>query len=148
MAQAQAPIPGPMEWPRGILKANIARDNIVSPDNKAIERVKEFLKIQDSGDRIKALDEIIDDLGLNLLALQLAHSRDNNLIKEFLERIKETKHWRQIFHTLVLKLTCNDDWNTLGTVLELGKDLGPVYDGDNPIKIASAQVSFPLHIFS
>ena len=145
---AQAPIPGPMEWPRGILKANIARDNIVSPDNKAIERVKEFLKIQDSGDRIKALDEIIDALGLNLLALQLAHSRDNNLIKEFLERIKETKHWRQIFHTLVLKLTCNDDWNTLGTVLEHGKDLKLGYGGDNPIKIASAQVSFPLHIFS
>ena len=142
------PLAVPLAWPGGILKAKIARDNIVSPDNKAIERVKEFLKIQDSGDRIKALDEIIDDLGLNLLSLQLAHSRDNNLIKEFLERIKETKHWRQIFHTLVLKLTCNDDCNTLGTVLELGKDLEPGYDGDNPIKIASAQVSFPLHIFS
>ena len=78
-------------------KAIVNRENFVSHNDKAIKIVEELLE---SKDRIKeSLDRITSDLGeiedtekkkslLNSLVLQLAHSRNNNLIEKFLEHIK------------------------------------------------------------
>ena len=133
-------------------KAKVKRENFVSHNDKAINIVEELLR---SKDRIKeSFDSITTALGeieatekkdsfLNSLVLQLAHSRDNNRIVKFLEYMEGTEHWRKAFHALVLKLTCNDDWHTLDTVLHYGKarKLSPkIPPGGNPIAIASEQV--------
>ena len=134
-------------------KAKVNREHFVSHNEKAVKLVEDLLNSKNSKGRIKesldnihtALDEIENNEPesslLNLLVLRLAHSRDNTLIKKFLEELKGTEHRTKLFHALVLKLTCNDDWNTLESVLESGKDLRPGYNGENPIAIASAQVS-------
>ena len=125
----------------------------MSHNDKAIDIVEELTR---SKDRIKEyLDKITAALGkiedtekkysfLKSLVLQMAHSRDNNLIEKFLEHIEGTEHWRKAFHALVLKLTCYDDWHTLDTVLHYGKERKLIPDippGGNPIAIASEQVS-------
>ena len=76
--------------------------------------------------------------------LRILEHRANNLIEKFLEHIEGTEHLRKVFHALVLKLTCYDDWHTLDTVLHYGKErkLTPeIPPGGNPIAIASEQVS-------
>ena len=134
-------------------RAKVKRINFVSHNDKAINIVEELLRskdrIKESLDKItKAVGEFEDtekkDSFLNSLVLQLAHSRDNNLIEKFLEHIEGTEHLRKVFHALVLKLTCYDDWHTLDTVLHYGKErkLTPeIPPGGNPIAIASEQVS-------
>ena len=132
------------------LSAKENREHVVSRNDKAT--VEALLQLQDSVNQTKKhLDRIteIEDAEtqrsfLDSLALKLAHSRDKTLILSFLEELKGTEHRAKLFHSLVLKLTCNDDWNTLESVLVSGKDLGPGYDGGNPITIASAQVSLLL----
>ena len=132
--------------------AKLKRENFVSHNDKATEIVDELLESKDKIE--ESLAKITSDLGkmkdiekidsfLNSLVLQLAHSRDNNLIEKFLEHMEGTEHWAKAYHDFVLKLTCNDDWNTLDTVLEYGKERGlkPGIPGDNPIAIASEQVS-------
>ena len=142
-------------------KAKKDRENFVPHNDKAIKLVDRLLESKDTKDRtresfdriVTALSEIKDtekkDSLLNSLVLQLAHSRDNNLIKQFLEHIsKESREYgTKAFHAFVLKLTCNDDWNTLDTVLDYGirngeeGNLTPEIPGGNPIAIASEQVS-------
>ena len=132
------------------------RGNFVPHNDKAIKLVDQLLESKDTKDRTReSLDRIVTALGeikdtekkdsfLNSLVLQLAHSRDNNLIEKFLEHIEGTEHLRKVFHALVLKLTCYDDWHTLDTVLHYGKErkLTPeIPPGGNPIAIASEQVS-------
>ena len=91
---------------------------------------------------------------LNSLVLKLAHSRDNNLIERFLKHLDSsregTNYGTPAFHAMVLKLTVNDDCHTLDTVLRYGraKKLEPEFSGENPIVIASEQVSHLLTIFS
>ena len=114
--------------------------------------MEELLNSKHSKDVTVALDEIGNNdekqaSFLNSLVLKLVHSRDNHLIEEFLKHLEGTKYWTQAFHALVLKLTCNDDWHTLDTVLHYGKDrnLEPRFAGDNPIVLASEQVK---HLFT
>ena len=146
------------------LEAKKKRENFVSHNDKAaaVKLVDELLESKDPKDRVtKSLDKInkalVDSENeekqaslLNSLVVQLAQSRDNHLIGQFLEHIKgiEGKEfWERAFHAFVLKLTCNDDWNTLDTVLNFGKgkeeELTSVIPGVNPIAIASEQVSHP-----
>ena len=132
------------------LSAKENREHVVSRNDKAT--VEALLQLQDSVNQTKNRITEIEDAEkqksfLDSLALQLAHSRDNTLILSFLEELKGTEHRTKLFHALVLKLTCNDDWNTLDSVLVSGKDLDPGYGGGNPIIIASGQVSLLLHIF-
>ena len=129
------------------LTAKENREHVVSRNDKAT--VEALLQLKDSVNQTKNRITEIEDAEkqksfLDSLALQLAHSRDKTLILSFLEELKGTEHRAKLFHSLVLKLTCNDDWNTLDSVLVSGKDLGPGYDSGNPITIASAQVSLPL----
>ena len=135
-------------------KAKVKREHFESHNDKAIRLVEELLNSKDSKDITVALNEFANNKKqaslLNSLVLKLAHSRDNNLIEKFLEHLEGTKYWTQAFHALVLKLTCNDDWHTLDTVLHYGKDrnLEPRFAGDNPIVLASEQVSHLLTICS
>ena len=134
-------------------KAKVKREHFESNNDKAIKLVEELLNSKDTKDITVALDEFANNEKqaslLNSLVLKLAHSRDNNLIEKFLEHLEGTKYWTQAFHALVLKLTCNDDWHTLDTVLHYGMDrnLEPRFAGDNPIVLASEQVSHLLTIF-
>ena len=135
-------------------KAKVKREHFVSHNEKAVKLVEDLLNSKNSNSRIKesldsintALVEIENDEQesslLNLLVLRLAHSRDNNLIEKFLQRLEGSEYRTQAFHALVLKLTCNNDWHTLDTVLRYGKDikLEPVSAGCNPIILASEQV--------
>ena len=134
--------------------AKLKRENFVLHNDKAIKLVEDLVESKDTKDGTRAsLDRITAALGkeatekkdglLNSLVLQLAHSRDNNLIEQFLEHIGDSEYRTKAFHAFVLKLTCNDDWNTLDTVLNYGeeKDLKPEIPGGNPITIASQQVS-------
>ena len=136
-------------------KAKVKREHFVSHNDKAIKLVEELINSKDSKDITVALDKIANNNEkqvslLNSLVLKLAHSRDNNLIEKFLKHLEGTKYWTQAFHALVLKLTCNDDWHTLDTVLHYGKkkELEPGFAGDNPIVLASEQVSHRSTTFS
>ena len=133
--------------------AKLKRENFVLHNDKAIKLVEDLVESKDTKDGTRAsLDRITADLGeeatekkdglLNSLVLQLAHSRDNNLIEQFLGHIG-SEYRAKAFHAFVLKLTCNDDWNTLDTVLHYGRtmELKPEIPGGNPIAIASEQVS-------
>ena len=136
-------------------RAKVKRINFVSHNDKAIKLVEDLVESKDKKEGTRAfLDEItlaFQPLGetknkdglLNSLVLQLAHSRDNNLIEQFLEHIGDSEYRTKAFHAFVLKLTCNDDWNTLDTVLHYGRtmELTPEFPGENPIAIASEQVS-------
>ena len=134
-------------------RAKVKRENFVSHNDKAIKLVEDLVESKDTKDKTRAsLDRITAALGkeatekkdglLNSLVLQLAHSRDNNLIEQFLGHIG-SEYRAKAFHAFVLKLTCNDDWNTLDTVLHYGRtmELKPEIPGGNPIAIASEQVS-------
>ena len=46
-------------------------------------------------------------------------SRDNSAIPEFLASVEDINDRAQLFQSAVLKLTCNDDWDTLGAVIFL-----------------------------
>ena len=133
--------------------AKLKRENFVLHNDKAIKLVEDLVESKDTKDGTRAsLDRITAALGkeatekkdglLNSLVLQLAHSRDNNLIEQFLGHIG-SEYRAKAFHAFVLKLTCNDDWNTLDTVLHYGRtmELTPEFPGGNPIAIASEQVS-------
>ena len=133
--------------------AKLKRENFVLHNDKAIKLVEDLVESKDTKDGTRAsLDRITAALGkeatekkdglLNSLVLQLAHSRDNNLIEQFLGHIG-SEYRAKAFHAFVLKLTCNDDWNTLDTVLHYGRtmELKPEIPGGNPIAIASEQVS-------
>ena len=96
-------------------------------------------------------------------------SRDNKAIPDFLASVKDIGDRADLFRSAVLKLTCKNDWDTLGAVLEYGKqeNLGvqwmtaeeykektpEVQDDEeeegrkNPIIIASEQVSFCCSTF-
>ena len=138
--------------------AKLKRENFVLHNDKAIKLVEDLVESKDTKDGTRAsLDRITAALGkeatekkdglLNSLVLQLAHSRDNNLIEQFLGHIG-SEYRAKAFHAFVLKLTCNDDWNTLDTVLHYGRTMNggkrertPEIPGENPIAIASEQVS-------
>ena len=94
-------------------------------------------------------------------------SRDNRAIPEFLASVENIDDRAKLFRSAVLKLTCNNDWDTLDAVLKYGegdkKNLGVQWitvgeekektpevqwmkdEGrKNPIIIASEQASFLL----
>ena len=142
----------------------LVEDLLKSKDSKDRDKDR---AIKESLDRItKALDKLENDKKqesllnekqkslLNSLVLKLAHSRDNNLIERFLKHLDSsregTNYGTPAFHALVLKLTVNDDCHTLDTVLRYGraKKLEPEFSSENPIVIASEQVSHLLTIFS
>ena len=78
---------------------------------------------------------------LDSLLLELANTRDNELIKTFLTHYPT--NLTDVFHKLVLKLTCSRDAYTLDTVLQFGKEKGVsiIEDSkDNPISVASENV--------
>ena len=78
---------------------------------------------------------------LDSLLLELANTRDNELIKSFLTHYPT--NLTEVFHKLVLKLTCSRDAYTLDTVLQFGKEKGVsiIEDSkDNPISVASVNV--------
>ena len=48
-------------------------------------------------------------------------SRDNSAIPKFLASVENIIDRALLFQSAVLKLTCNDDWDTLGAVLKYGE---------------------------
>ena len=48
-------------------------------------------------------------------------SRDNSAIPDFLASVDDITARAQLFQSAVLKLTCNDDWDTLEAVLKYGE---------------------------
>ena len=48
-------------------------------------------------------------------------SRDNSAIPEFLANVEDVNDRAYLFQSAVLKLTCNNDWDTLGAVLKYGE---------------------------
>ena len=48
-------------------------------------------------------------------------SRDNSAIPEFLANVEDVNDRAYLFQSAVLKLTCNNDWDTLGAVLKDGE---------------------------
>ena len=66
--------------------------------------------------RIRILKESEETLGKHV------ESRDNTTIIEFLENVKDIENRTHLFQSAVLKLTCNNDRDTLGAVLDYGKE--------------------------
>ena len=78
---------------------------------------------------------------LDSLLLELANTRDNELLKAFLTHYPTDL--TEVFHKLVHKLTCSRDAYTLDNVLQFGKEEGVsiIEDSkDNPISVASENV--------
>ena len=110
--------------------------------------------------RIRILKESEETLGKHV------ESRDNTTILEFLDNVEDIKDRALLFQSAVLKLTCNNDEDTLGAVLDYGKEkkldvpwieveYGKEKTPDfqflkeegrrNPIIVASEQASTLLH---
>ena len=66
--------------------------------------------------RIRILKESEETLGKHV------ESRDNTTILEFLDNVKDIENRVHLFQSAVLKLTCNNDEDTLGAVLEYGRE--------------------------
>ena len=66
--------------------------------------------------RIRILKESEETLGKHV------ESRDNTTIVEFLDNVKDIENRTHLFQSAVLKLTCNNDRDTLGAVLDYGKE--------------------------
>merc|ERR1719500_1073973 len=66
--------------------------------------------------RIRILKESEETLS------QHVQSRDNTTILEFLDNVKDINDRASLFQLAVLKLTCNNDADTLGAVLDYGKE--------------------------
>ena len=66
--------------------------------------------------RIRILKESEETLGKHV------ESRDNTTILEFLDNVKDIENRAYLFQSAVLKLTCNNDEDTLGAVLDYGKE--------------------------
>lgn len=66
--------------------------------------------------RIRILKESEETLS------QHVQSRDNTTILEFLDNVKDIDDRAYLFQSAVLKLTCNNDEDTLGAVLDYGKE--------------------------
>ena len=68
--------------------------------------------------RIRILKESEDRLRL----AEHVESRDNAAILDFLKNVEDINDRASLFQSAVLKLTCNNDAETLGAVLDYGKD--------------------------
>ena len=66
--------------------------------------------------RIRILKESEETLGKHV------ESRDNTTILEFLDNVNDIENRVHLFQSAVLKLTCNNDEDTLGAVLDYGKE--------------------------
>ena len=118
--------------------------------------------------RIRILKESEDRLRL----AEHVESRDNAAILDFLKNVEDINDRASLFQSAVLKLTCNNDAETLGAVLDYGKkneldvdwtkvkvtvDKGKMKAEDfqwmeeegrgNPIIVASEQASFLSYTF-
>ena len=119
---------------------------VVSPHSddarRLVDRLVEAKKDEEAMTRILKDSQLENQpVLLDSLLLELANTRDNELIKAFLTHYPTDL--TEVFHKLVLKLTCSRDAYTLDTVLQFGKEKGvsTIEDSkDNPISVASENV--------